>query len=118
MPLPLYHGWLNGSSSDEELQVFDDNEEAEIVTETVLDSINNSDEIGMSETNQLGKEDEVLIRREILPTSAATLMRSVGVGLMTWESFRKPLLADRMRKRKTKDKMVRNAKILSFSCQI
>ena len=58
---------LNGSSSDEELQVFDDdNEEAEFIAKTVLNSTNNSDEIGVSETNQLGKEDEVLINREIL----------------------------------------------------
>ena len=57
---------LNGSCSDEELQVFDDdNEEAELSAETVLNSTNNSDEIGVSETNQLGKEDEFLINREI-----------------------------------------------------
>ena len=57
---------LNGSCSDEELQVFDDdNEEAELSAETVLNSINNSDEIGESETNQLGKKDKVLINREI-----------------------------------------------------
>ena len=57
---------LNGSSSDEKLRVFDDNnEEAEIVAETVLNSTNKSDEIGVFETNQLGKEDEVRINREI-----------------------------------------------------
>ena len=57
---------LNRSCSDEELQVFDDdNEEAELSAETVLNSTNNSDEIGVSETNQLGKEDEFLINREI-----------------------------------------------------
>ena len=57
---------LNGSCSDEELQVFDDdNKEAEFLAETVLNSTNNSDEIGVSETDQLGKEDEVLINREI-----------------------------------------------------
>ena len=57
---------LNSSCSDEELPVFDDdNEEAELSAETVLNSTNNSDEIGVSETNQLGKEDEFLINREI-----------------------------------------------------
>ena len=57
---------LNGSCSDEELQVFDDdNEEAEFSAKTVLNSANNSDEIGVSETNQLSKEDEFLINREI-----------------------------------------------------
>ena len=67
IPLPHFiMDGLNGSSSDEELQVFDDdNEEAEFVAETVLNSTNNFDEIGVSEANHLGKEDEVLINREI-----------------------------------------------------
>ena len=111
---------LNGSNSDEELQVFDNNEEAEIVAETVPNSINNSDEIGVSEAKQLGNEDEVMINREIF-IDIISCVNEVSQGGVDVLIFSETLVSrlDRCHKgkRKTKDKMVRNAKRITGFCR-